>query len=423
MDNQRISPLGLCIWLICALFFTYEFLLRTLLGTFQPSIMHDLQLNWVTFAIISSTSYQLIYGLMQIPVGIIIDRFGVKKALSFAALVCSFSVFGFSMTHDFTSALVMRIIMGFGSSFGFICLLSAVYDWLPSHRIAFFIGLSQFMGTLGPMLAAGPISALAISSAISWQQVFVILFGIGLLIACLVIFFVKNRTRHIKTFQVLNGSKSLRADLLDLIRQPQVWYIAVYSGAVYFIVEYLSENSGKAFLMLNGFSSNISSYMITFCWLGFAFGSPLLGFLSDKLSNRNHLMTLSACLCLVSVLTIFYYPINASVVFAAFFLLGFGASAQSIAFAIMAEQCSARYLSAGLGLNNGMIFLFGSLFSPVVGWTLSLLSPSDGPTLSTYQHAFIIPVGLILIGFFLSLFFIKETFCKSTKDVTVLSTS
>ncbi|WP_367608019.1 hypothetical protein [Legionella sp. W05-934-2] len=42
-------------------------------------------------------------------------------------------------------------------SFGFICLLISVYDWLPRKNAALFIGLSQFIGTMGPMLAAGPL--------------------------------------------------------------------------------------------------------------------------------------------------------------------------------------------------------------------------------------------------------------------------
>lgn len=78
-STNQITIRGLIVWLICALFFLYEFLLRTILGTFQPSLMSQMHLTPVTFALLSSTVYNLMYGSMQIPVGFITERFGLKK--------------------------------------------------------------------------------------------------------------------------------------------------------------------------------------------------------------------------------------------------------------------------------------------------------------------------------------------------------
>jgi MFS family permease len=138
-NNQRISLIGITIWLICAVFFMYEFLLRTILGTFEHPIMYDLNLNLVTFSILSSTAYQLIYGVMQVPVGIIAYRFGLKKSLFFAVVICAVAVIGFGSAHIFDTAFLFRLLMGLGSSFGFLCLLIAVYEWMPRKNIAFFI--------------------------------------------------------------------------------------------------------------------------------------------------------------------------------------------------------------------------------------------------------------------------------------------
>ena len=154
--NQKISLKGLAVWLVCMVFFLYEFLLRTLLGTFQTAIMHDIHLTPLKFAFLSSTAYTLIYGLMQIPVGNIIKKFDLKKALLFACLVCTIANFGFAYAQGFYSALIFRALMGLGSSFGFICLLVAIYDWLPYQNVALYIGLSQFFGTLGPMATGAP---------------------------------------------------------------------------------------------------------------------------------------------------------------------------------------------------------------------------------------------------------------------------
>ena len=76
--------------------------------------------------------------------------------------------------------------------FGFICLLVAVYKWMPKRNIALLIGLSQFIGTLGPMIAAGPINAIANASDITWRTVFCGLGLFGILLTLMILFLVKR---------------------------------------------------------------------------------------------------------------------------------------------------------------------------------------------------------------------------------------
>jgi len=66
-----------------------------------------------------------------------------------------------------------------GASFGFLSLLVAVNDWMPHRHNALFIGLSQFIGTMGPMFAAGPLESYTASGHIAWQLVFKVLGFIG----------------------------------------------------------------------------------------------------------------------------------------------------------------------------------------------------------------------------------------------------
>ncbi|EET19040.1 major facilitator superfamily transport protein [Francisella tularensis subsp. tularensis MA00-2987] len=111
--NNKLSFLAITIWLTCAIFFMYEFLLRTILGTFEHQIIADLDLSILTFSILSSTAYQLTYGVMQIPVGIITDKLGLKKALTLAILVCALGVGLFGLCNSFAAALIYRIMCFF----------------------------------------------------------------------------------------------------------------------------------------------------------------------------------------------------------------------------------------------------------------------------------------------------------------------
>jgi MFS family permease len=411
----KISIQGTIIWIVCAVFFMYEFLLRTILGTFEHPITYDLNLNLIKFAILSSTAYMVVYGLMQIPVGIITDRIGLKKSLFWACLVCALSVFGFGITHSFNSAFLFRILMGLGSSFGFICLLVAVYDWMPQKNIALFIGLSQFIGTMGPILAAGPMNDLATFSNIDWRFIFYSLGIVGIVIAVIVLLIVRNNSDYTGSFQIIKRPEPFTNSLYALLRQPQTWFIALFSGSIYFTIEYLSENSGKAFLMLHGYSSKTASYMITIAWIGYAIGCPLLGFISDWTGKRKSMMVLASLVSILSVIVIIFFPINVTTLCFAFVLLGVGASGQSIGFAIMAEQCGNSYLAAGLGFNNAVIAMITSLNAPLIGWALTISSAGHTPDIKAYQSAFSIIIIFLLLSLLLASVFIKETFCKSTK--------
>ncbi|MDI9819241.1 MULTISPECIES: MFS transporter [unclassified Legionella] len=418
MNSTKITFRGLTVWLVCASFFMYEFLLRTVLGTFQEPIMAQLHLTPVTFALLSSTAYQLIYSLMQIPVGLVTERYGLKKTLLAAVMVCVIADIGFSLASSFYVAITLRVLMGFGSSFGFVCLLVAVYDWMPRKNIALFIGLSQLVGTLGPMLAAGPLNMLAENSIISWRGLFGNLAAIGLGIAVLVLLVVdKNKENTTKSFALTKPTPVSKL-LYQFIYQKQIWFIAVYSAFVYFSLEYLSENECKAFLVSKGFSVSFSGYMITLGWIGYAFGCAILGFISDKIQRRKVLMLLGALAALLALTGIVYLPLNKPTTALCFFFLGIGASGQSIGFAIMAEQCRENHLAIGLGFNNAMIGFFSAINAPLIGFFLS--NANSTATLNDYQHAFFIMIAFLITAVILAGFFIKETFCKSMRENTLL---
>ncbi|VEG90497.1 MFS transporter [Legionella spiritensis] len=416
---NKITFKGLLVWLVCASFFMYEFLLRTVLGTFQYPLMADLHLSPVRFALLSSTAYQLIYGFMQIPVGIITDRFGLKKTLLVAVVICALANVGFSLAQHFGSAVSFRILMGLGSSFGFVCLLVAVYDWMPRKNIALFIGLSQLIGTMGPMLAAGPMNMLSESSIISWRTVFLSLGVIGAVIAVLVLLFVDKNRRNQGKFIILSRPSAISRNVVRLLSQKQTWLIAIFSACVYFSIEYLSENEGVAFLGKKGFSSTFSSYMITLAWLGYAVSCPLLGYLSDKIQRRKPIMLGSVLIALLALCGIVYLSLGPVWTSICFILLGTGASGQSVGFAIMAEQCREDNLAVGMGLNNAMIMMFAAINAPLIGSVLSRLAPHV-IRLSDYRNAFSIMIVLLLIALVLVMFFIKETFCKSMRENTTL---
>lgn len=419
MSRERFTLKGFVVLFICVLFFLYEFFLRTVLGTYQSPIMIDLKLTSFQFSLLSTTLFFVTYGAMQIPVGIIVDNIGLKKALIIGASTCTIAAIGFGYCSDFTFAVIYRILMGFGAAFGFICVLIAIYDWMPNRYNALFIGISLFIGTLGPILGAGPLDSLSQSNDINWRFVFLVLGGIGLALVILIILFVENNQQKFSKYIILKKPERISVSFKRLFARAQPWYIAAYSATIYFTLEYLSENEGRIFLSLKGYTLTYASYLISVAWAGYAIGSPLLGFLSGLYQRRKIIMVISAFISIISVWTIIY-SLNTYLLFIAFFLLGVSTAAATISFATIAEQFKKQFVAIGFGLNNTVIMIFSAGNAPFMGWLLDHIKKDAHPNLGEYMMVFSILLIISILAFAISFFLLQETYCKSVVDFTFL---
>jgi MFS family permease len=420
LKETAFSKKGFVVWSVCVLFFLYEFFLRASLGTFQHPLMHDLHLSSFEYALLSTTLFSVMYGIMQLPVGLLIGQFGLKKILLIGAVICAAASLGFAYSTSVFYAMLTRMLMGVGASVGFLCLLVSVHEWMPHRYNALFIGLSQFIGTMGPMFGAGPLENLVSNAAISWQLIFKALGFIGFGLVVLIIFFVENSHERAEKYVILKRPEKIKITLLKLFSRKQAWYIAIFTATIYFPIEYLSENEGRIFLGLKGFNANFSSYMITIAWLGYAIGCPLLGFLSDYFQRRKSILMAAGLCGVISILLVIFSEDKLLLMFG-FFLLGIAASGQSVGFAIITEQFKKQFVPIGLALNNAILMLFISINAPMIAHIIDAAKHKPGFGLSSYYTAFSVLIIISVIALILSFLFIKETFCKSEVDFTSIN--
>jgi len=420
LKQTQFTVKGFVVWSVCVLFFLYEFFLRVSLGSFQHPLMHDLHLSAFQYSLLSSTLFFIIYGLMQIPVGLIIDKIGIKKALMIGSSICALASFAFASASTFWFAIIARVLMGLGASFGFLSLLVAVNDWMPHRNNALFIGLSQFIGTMGPMFGAGPLESFTSSGHVAWQFVFKTLGMIGLVIFVLIAFFVENKHASAEKYSILRRPESTKRSIIKLFSRAQAWYIALFSASVYLIIEYLSENEGRVFIVLKGFSENFASYMITLSWLGYALGCPLLGFISDNTQRRKPVLVAAASMSVISMCLILFSTTKLGLILGCF-MLGMAAGGQSVGFAIISEQFKPQFIGVGLALNNTLIMVLSAINAPLIGWIIYRSRQVADFGLHTYTTAFLILLFFAMLSAILAFFFIKETFCKSAVDFHVLN--
>ncbi len=409
-QSHRIGALGIFIWSIAAVFYLYEFFLRTFVGSIAPQLIHDLSLTVSEFTIIGA-AYYIAYGTMQLPVGLLVDRFGVKKALAYSSALCVLSIVVFSQASNFMPAIWGRILMGIGSSFAFVCLLLIVSNWFPKRLFGLLSGVSILIGTMGPALAGGPLISLLNDAHISWRSALYLIAGFGVIITVFIACFVncKPKSQEVTTKK---SSEPLLVQLKQLFHNKQGWFIAVYSATNYVALGAMAAVWGTEYLDTLGFSQSTSAYMISTAWVAYAVACPGFGFLSDLMQRRKPFLVFCSLLGLVSMTLMLYGHFQSAWAYEVLFaMLGIAASGSTLGFAVAVDINKPELRASSLGFNNAVVMLTSAIMPILIG---VLVSWSDGSSDAGHMPIHAMTVGLSLlpvmyvISLSVSLFFYRD---------------
>lgn len=182
----------LVIWGIATLFYAFEIMLKASMGAVSDIFSNEFLLNNTQLASLSSAFY-FTYIILQIPAGILIDKFGVRRMLLLAIFAAFAGTLLFSVGQSYQTFLLARILMGVCGSLGFLCAITLAVQWFSIKSFALIAGLTNFIGYLGGALSGMPLTSLL--TTISWQTVYYCF-----AIACVVIFllalvFVKDNSQ------------------------------------------------------------------------------------------------------------------------------------------------------------------------------------------------------------------------------------
>src|SRR3990167_10321140 len=146
--NQRI--MGIFIYSLAAFFLLYEMALQVSPSVMTAELMHDFTIDALKLGVMASF-YFYSYSLMQIPVGVLFDRFSSRIVITLAVLMCSLGALFFGLTQDVAYASLGRFLMGIGSAFAFVAVLISASRWFSPYYFAFLVGIAQFLAALGAL--------------------------------------------------------------------------------------------------------------------------------------------------------------------------------------------------------------------------------------------------------------------------------
>jgi MFS family permease len=132
----------------------------------------------------------LVYAAMQVPVGVLLDRFGPQRLLVAGTVFMTAAQLGFAFTGTYGAALVARVFVGMGDAMVFISVLRIIASWYPPMRSPLLTAFTAVIGQCGALVAAIPLSrALA---AYGWTSSFVASASVGVVLGLVVVLVVRD---------------------------------------------------------------------------------------------------------------------------------------------------------------------------------------------------------------------------------------
>ncbi len=422
LEQKTINPyLPWLVWGLGCLFYFYEFLLQVSPGVMSNELMHDFSLTSQTLGMLSGI-YFYSYTPMQIPGGVLMDRFGPHRLLTLATTICAVSTLAFGLTDSFLTACVARLMIGFGSAFAAVGAMKLASNWFPTQRFAFMTGLTVTIGMLGAIGGEGPLALFI--DYFGWRQSMEILGAFGLFIALLILLIAKDTPKNSKiTVPHPTEENSLVASLLELIKNKQLWLVATYGGLMYMSTPVFCGLWGVPFLMYKlHLTKTIAANYVSLILVGWAIASPLWGLFSNRVGSRKLPMLIGAIGSLITSTLFIYATIQSGPLMEAI-LLAFGIFSAGFlpSFAAAKELCNKRYVATSLSFMNMMNMLGIALAQPLIGyildhcWQGETLNHVRVYPIEAYHTALLILPAGILIALLL-LPFIKETHCQNVND-------
>ena len=102
----------------------------------------------------------LVYALMQVPVGLLVDRFGPRRLLTTGLLLMALGQCAFALTESVGAGVAARVLVGAGDAMSFVSVLRLIAAWFPARRGALMTQLTALAGITGNLVAAAPLGAL-----------------------------------------------------------------------------------------------------------------------------------------------------------------------------------------------------------------------------------------------------------------------
>lgn len=365
--------------------------------------------------------------LMQIPAGIMADTLGVRRVVAAGCLIAGLGSLMFAYAASLSAATLGRLVVGVGVSLMFISLMKLNAEWFHERHFGSVGGLSLFLGNLGAVLAATPLTWLVAQT--SWRYVFIGVAVYSFVITWLVWWWVRSGPAEagLPSMRELEGEPAHAAHtghwflgLKRVAKNPATWpgfWPNLGIGGSYFAfaglwaVPYLRDVHGLDKAQAAGHTSALL--------LAFALSCLAVGVWSDRIGRRRPVMLWALSLYVLCWLPLLaHLHFSGAAMYVIFILMGIGASGFTLTWACVKEVNPPALSGMATSVINTGAFLGAGILQPLVGWIMdrgwdgSLHAGARVYAAHNYQVGLGIMLAFACVGW-LGATRIRETYCRN----------
>ena len=403
-NNKQNFYRAITMCILGALFYYYEYYLRV-----APSAITAELTNYYNISIAELghlvACYSYAYVLVQIPVGIMMDRFGPRKMLTMACLACAMGTYIFISSDSFLLGQLSRFMIGFGSAFAYVGVLKMATLWLPRQYFAVVVGICTSLGIAGGL--SGTILMTHLVDVFGWQQSLYYSAGIGILLSILLWIWIKEQDSVIVAATTTTTATTrirILPNLITIIKIPTIWINGFIGCLTYIPISMFADMWAIPYFKTLGLDRNAAAWGASLIYIGFGIGGPLWGIISSKLQSRRiPLITGAFCAAIIAIIILCSENMTLVNMQVLLFLLGLFSAAEILVFAVTNDIVTKNISATALSFTNMIIMLSAAVLIPFVGMVLNYI----GQEYFTLALG-IMPILLVIAG--LLSIILKETY-------------
>lgn len=394
MNSSIITTLRVFLPFTCGYFLSY--LYRTVNAVIAPDLVLDLGLDPSQLGMLTS-AYFIAFASFQIPLGVLLDRFGPRKIEAFLLVIASLGAFLFARSETLVGVVIGRAFIGFGVSACLMAALKAYVLWFPKDLWPRVNGFHMAAGGLGALTATAPVEAALHFT--DWRGVFLVLSILTLAVAALVLFVVPEK----KSEEKRDSLREQISGVGKVFTSLEFWRIApltAISQAAFMSIQGLW--AGPWLKDVAGLPRADVGQVLLWTAAAMAAGFVITGTLAERLSKIGIRVLTTSVVGMCVFMFVQALIILEFTHWALFLWIGFGffGSTGIIAYAALSQSFPARLSGRVTTGINLMVFVFAFAGQWTIGVIINLWPVSDAGIYATpgYQAGFLVMLALQVVS-------------------------
>jgi sugar phosphate permease len=393
MVSPSLRQRRAALWTLLAAGFLFVNFHRTATAVLADSLARTFDATGSQLGLLHA-SFFYIYAPLQLPAGLVVDRYGPRAVGATGLIVLTAGVVWFARSETLLAAFLARAVVGFGGSVLYIATLRFCANWFRPNEYATMTGYTVAAAGAGGILATTPL-ALAIDR-VGWRTAILVAGATTGVLAVAVATAVRDRPSEADTDTDHTAATlaDIAANTRTVLAEVETWLMGLLLFLVLGVNFTVLGLWGVPFIAdTYGVSVARASTYVLLGNVGFVLGSPAFGALSDRTGWRTELVVATSVVFALSYAALLFVP-PLPVVGVALFCALLANGGVALVFTVGKERHTPAVAGTVTGVINSLGYVGAAVLPTVMGavldayWTGEIINGARVYTVTGYRVAF-----------------------------------